>query len=206
MLNSTKLFVFLFLSCFSFFNYLQAQKELPNLKIGKKEFEVSGCFLGSNYSEFGTELLYRLPVNRVLKIGGGIKLAYGSLNHTKADFYPVVLLDAARYIGRLQKWSINFQPSYSFHSRQDGTWPGYDPAKGFYNYSIKQKMGFSFLIGGNHRAILSGKLQLVTGLFTSYQYVKTKYFQEYQSNPGQIQTVNWNKLNFGGGVRIGLIF
>lgn len=184
-----------------------AQEQIPNPKIGKHEFEFSGSFLGSNYSEFGAELIYRRPAGKLYKLGGGARLSFGSLNEPRSDLYPGLLLDATRFIDRRQKWTINVQCFYSFYSKETGTWPGYDPVKGFYEYSLKRNMGFTYILGGNHRSLISrGKKQILTSLFLSMQNVELNYFRIYQANPGQTEIDRLNKLYPGVGIKVGIVF
>ncbi len=186
---------------------LQSQIVLPNNLMGKREFEVNASFLGSNYSEIvPAEFICRFPVSRTVKIGGGAKLIFGGLNTSKTRWQPAFLVDIAKFIGGRQKWSINVQPGYEFYKNTSGIYSGYDPVAGPYDYYLKEKMGFYFLVGGNHRAIISKKFQLVTGIFNSFQDVRNQYFITYQSSPGLGKQNNDKKLNIGIGFKIGIIF
>jgi hypothetical protein len=202
-MNKNVFIIILF--CISTMN-LFAQDKSSRQKKYKHEFESDISFLGSSHSEFGAEFIFRRNIGTKYKLGGGVKLVLGGLNTPVYHFFPAIQLDAERMIGPVQKWGISIRPGYSFFSRQDGKWPGYDPVKGPYQYSITEKMGPYLLTGVNYRKTISGKLHFITGLFASFQYVRTKYFHEYTANPGQINISNWNRVNPGGGIRIGLIF
>lgn len=202
----TKITAILFASFFLVLS-LSAQKILPNTKIGKQEFEFNTSFLGSNFSEFSSSLIYRKPIGDMMKMGGGMKLAWGLLNEPrgKRKYYPSIVLDIARFIAERQKWSINLQPEYYFFKRRN-SFTGNDPVKGPYDAESQLKFGFAFSIGGNHRAIISKRLQIITGIFNSYQYVKNEVIRKYQSNPNQPEVFRHNKFSIGAGLKVGLIF
>jgi hypothetical protein len=201
-----KRLLFFLLLVFIYPFILQAQTGSSQKKNSNQEFEFSPYFLGSNYSEFGAHFLYRRSMGKSFKVGAGLKLALGSLNDPTAKLQPGVLFEISSAIGFKRNWSVYIQPGYSFFQKSDGPWSGYDPVKGFYDYDTERKMGFTFLLGVNYRIKISDKVSLLTGAFNSYQHVRTLYYREYQSNPGQIEADRWNKLNFGGGIRVGIVF
>ncbi|HEY6506045.1 MAG TPA: hypothetical protein VIZ28_18850 [Chitinophagaceae bacterium] len=185
---------------------LHAQNKFINPLTGKREFEFSTYALGSNFSEFGADLIYRHPFGTKFKLGGGLRATFGSLNDYYVKLYPAVLLDAAYFIGQRQKWSINLQPSYSFYTKKE-SWGESDPVTGVaYSGSSEQKTGLSFQLGANHRSFISPKLQIVAGFFFSLQDIGTKYSRDYPPNPMQVVVNKWNNWNPGGGIRVGIIF
>src|SRR5215510_8079894 len=90
-----------------------------NNMIGRREVEVTTSVLVSDYSEFGLSTILRKPVKKLWKIGGGFKLAWGSLNEGKGEqsFYPSIIFDVARYVDCNQQWSMHLQPEYYFFTR-----------------------------------------------------------------------------------------
>ena len=184
-----------------------AQKVLQNNLIGKSEFEFSASFLGSKYYELSPiEFIFRKPIGKSIKFGGGGRLVLGGLNESKTRWQSAIFLDIAKFIGERQKWSINLQPGYEFYKYQSLNYPGFSTTNGNYTYFNKENGGAYFSIGGNHRAIVGKKLQIITGIYNSYQFLNQLQFTTYQSNPSQVIKSNYRKANIGLGLKVGIVF
>jgi hypothetical protein len=186
---------------------VKGQKVLPNTLIGKSEIEFSTSFLGSNYSEISLgEIIYRVPVSKNLKLGGGAKIFWGNLNDSNLkqfNVYPAVFFDAQYFIGKAQrqKWSISFQTGYDFFKKKIGDYHGIDT--GFYTVrNSVLKTSLYATIGASHRAILSKKVQLVTGGFLSLQ--RTNQKGEY-TNINGTRNFSDKQNNLGGIFKVGLV-
>jgi hypothetical protein len=183
-----------------------SQKVLPNTLVGKKELAISGSFTGSNYSEIALpELTYRWPVSKKMKIGGGAKLFWGGLNtpdYTHFNIYPALFADAVRFIGSRQKWSVNLQFGYEFYKDRPADYHGYDPTGAYIVTNNFLKAGFYSNIGIYHRAILSSRVQFVSGAFLSTQHTTLTYLF---TNSMGITSNTHRQMNLGGGIKIGLV-
>lgn len=197
------------LFCLVFFStFVKGQKVLPNTLIGKKEVEYNISFLGSRYSEISLgEIIYRFHASKNLKIGPGAKIFWGDLNnpdYTQFNIYPGIFLDGLYFVGKTkrQKWGISLQTGYEFYKMKIGDYPGVDDTGPYTVKNSVLKSGFYAMAGASHRAILSSKLQLVTGGFLSLQ--RTVQKGTYTNVTG---TKNYSdkRNNFGGGIKVGLV-
>lgn len=196
------------LSLFCFSTTVNSQIRLPNTLIGKSEIEFNTSFLGSNYSEIALgEIIYRKPVTSSLKLGVGAKFFWGDLNNTNYDqfnLYPAVFFEALYFIGttKRQKWGIAWQTGYEFYKRNIGDYIGLNEEGPYTVRNSEIKSGFYSMAGISHRAILSNRLQLVSGGFLSIQ--RTNQEGIFTNSMGT-RTIIDKRNNFGGVIKVGLV-
>ena len=134
-----------------------AQKK-SNLIIDKNETEITSFIIGDLDLLYGGQMVYRLHVQKKIKLGAGI--LYGA-NYDNSYYQPgtfgygAVFADVLQFLGNRQKWGFGGQLGHGIYNRD------------YSNYKIKA--GIYFTISANYRAIVSKKILINTSLFTGYR-------------------------------------
>jgi hypothetical protein len=195
--------------CLLLFTNLAAQKN-PNSKIGKKEAEATFFVLQDNVesagfikAQFGAQLVYRWPVRKYTKIGGG-----GSLTAEIGDYvgtsknvflYGTLFADITQFFGERQKWSASGQIGHVIYNDEN------EFETVYYQGFTKRTGGMYYSVSFSYRAIISKKTLFVVGPFWNlrnfrsrgviedYSFASTERFEKVEKHTGL-------------GIKLGFIF
>lgn len=174
--------ILIFILTITIFSYSQKK---TNIKIGKTETEVALFVIGELDPTIGVQLVYRLPLLKNMKIGGGVLYGAnieGAYGRHETLGYGAVFADALQLFGKRQKWGVGGQIG-----------------KGIYNHDIgfdKIKAGIYYTVLFSCRAIVSKKLLLTTSLFIGHRNF-------HYSNTGYSTSLNYTAFT---GLKLGFVF